>query len=66
MSSQKCIGVKGRLKTEGKYQCMKCENRGTVTTGVNAGRKENVCLEKDVSVECAKEFCYLGDVLDTS
>ena len=58
--------MKGRLKTEGKYQCMKCKNTGTVTTGVNAGRKENVCLEKDVSVECVEEFCYLDGMLDTS
>ena len=33
---------------------------------MNAGRKENVCLEKDVSVECVEEFCYLGGTLGSS
>jgi len=56
---KKCSGVKGRLKTDGEYKCMKCKNLQTVTTEVSAGRKENICLEKDVSVECVEEFCYL-------
>ena len=37
---KKCSGVKGRLKTDGEYKCMKCKNLEIVTTEVSAGRKE--------------------------
>ena len=65
---KKCSGVKGPLKTDDEYKCMKCKNLGTVATGVSAGKRENICLdlEKDVSVECVEEFCYLGDMLGSS
>ncbi|HXJ94687.1 MAG TPA: reverse transcriptase domain-containing protein [Terriglobia bacterium] len=63
---KKCSGVKGPLKNDDEYKCMKCKNLETATTEVSAGRKENICLEKDVSVECVEEFCYLGDMLGFS
>ena len=59
---KKCSAVKGRLKANNEYQCMKCNFPETGTTGSVTG-KEFIALEAGASVECVKEFCYLGDML---
>ena len=57
-----CSAVKGRLKADNDYQCMKCKFPETGTTGSVTG-KEFIALEAGASVECVNEFCYLGDML---
>ena len=59
---KKCSGVKGRLKADNDYQCMKCKFPETGTTGSVTG-KEFIALEVGASVECVNKFCYLGDML---
>ncbi len=53
-----CSGVKGRLKADSNYQCLKCQVKGKTTIGV--GKKEHLLLSSGTSVDCVEEFCYLG------
>ena len=54
--------MKGRLKADNDYHCMKCKFSETGTTGSVTG-KEFIALDAGASVECVNEFCYLGDML---
>ena len=60
-----CSGVKGRLKADSNYQCLKCQVKGKTTIEAGVGKKENLLLWSDTSVDCVEEFCYLGDMLSS-
>ena len=54
--------MKGQLKADNDYQCMKCKFPETGTTGSVTG-KEFIALVAGASIECVNEFCYFGDTL---
>ena len=60
-----CSGVKGRLKVDNNYQCLKCQVSGKTTIEAGVGKKENLLLSSGTSVDCVEEFCYLGDMLSS-
>ena len=54
-----CSGVKGRLKVDSNYQCLKCQVNGITTIEAGVGKKGNSLLSSGTSVDCVEEFCYL-------
>ena len=58
-----CSGVKGRLKADNNYQCLKCQVNGKTT--IEAGVEKNLLLSSSTSVDCVEEFCYLWDMLSS-
>ena len=56
----KCSGVKGRLKEDPGYRCVKCVGGCCAECGVD---DQMVVLEDGNSLECVNKFCYLGDML---
>ena len=60
-----CSGVKGRLKADSNYQCLKCQVNGKTTIEAGVGKKENLLLSSGTSVDWVEEFCYLGDMLSS-
>ena len=44
-----CSGVKGRLKADSNYQCLKCQVNGKTTIEAGVGKKELIVVERYIS-----------------
>ena len=60
---KKYSGVKGKLKEDPGFRCVKCVRGGCAEGGAE---EQEVVLENGSCLECINRFCYLGDMLETA
>ena len=56
---ERCSGIRGKLKEDGKFKCQTCANQQTDIAEGCPGTKLN-----GQSLEIVEQFCYLGDTTE--